>query len=218
MHDRFARTIQHPVNRIQIGTRIEIISQIQLFQILIPVQLLIVGVGNCLEFPFIFRGQHSNGIPTEIGAGHGNDVRFPTGNQLVEIISQPVFRVGTDMVKFIHRHQTPIKCRNTQFFRREPECRVGANQSLVFALQKLTNSFDLGACDLSFIGPWCVAQIPFRLDDPVGPEAEFAQGFVHEAPPDRAFRHDDQGFFHPLMRQLVEGNKHQGTGFTRSRR
>ncbi|GCD64298.1 hypothetical protein NBRC3278_3391 [Acetobacter pasteurianus NBRC 3278] len=151
MHDRFARAVQHPVNRIQIGAGIEIISQIQLFQILIPVQLLIVGVGDCLEFPFIFRGQHSNGIPTEIGASHGDDVRFPTGNQLIEIISQPVFRVGTDMVEFIYRHQTPIECRDTQFFRREPERRVGANQSLIFTLQKLANSFDLGARDLSFI-------------------------------------------------------------------
>src|SRR3546814_10234835 len=82
---------------------------------------------------------------------------------------------------------------------------MGADQHLVITFKERADAVDLAA-----ILAGCVAQVPFRGNGPVGPEAELGQRLVGKAGTDAFFRHDDDGLANALVRQLIERDEHEG--------
>ncbi|WP_333542761.1 hypothetical protein [Desulfovibrio sp. 1188_IL3213] len=52
---------------------------------------------------------------------------------------------------------------------------------------------------------------------PVGKKAEGAQIGIGKRAANGNFRHSDNGFVQPLIHHFIEGQKHQGAGFTGGR-
>ena len=72
--------------------RVEEITDVELFQIFVAVELLVIGVGDSFEFRFILRGKNRFRIATEIGACHRDDVRLVAGDELSQL-AQSVIRI-----------------------------------------------------------------------------------------------------------------------------
>src|SRR3546814_19614037 len=89
---------------------------------------------------------------------------------------------------------------------------MGADQHLVITFKERDDAVDLAA-----ILAGCVAQVPFRGNGPVGPEAELGQRLVGKAGTDAFFRHDDDGLANALVRQLIERDEHEGAALARRR-
>ena len=118
------------------------------------------------------------------------------------------------MVKLVHSYQAVVELLHTVCVYREAERRMGANEHLVRALKKCTNGVDLSP----IVPAWSVAQIPFRLDTPIGPEAKLGQRLVVEARTNSLFRHHDDRLLEALMLELIERNEHQRSAFARGGR
>src|SRR3546814_6941980 len=71
---------------------IEIIADIERLEIFIAVELLVVGVGDAIEFRFILRDEHRFGIAPEIRSRHRDDMHLVAGDELPEM--EPKFVVG----------------------------------------------------------------------------------------------------------------------------
>ena len=82
MHDRFNGWIEHFHDRIQISARVEKIADVERFQILIAIKLLIIGVGHGLEFGLVLRRENRLGIAPKIGAGHRDDMNLVAPDEL----------------------------------------------------------------------------------------------------------------------------------------
>src|SRR5262245_48236513 len=122
------------------------------------------------------------------------------------------------MVKFVHSDQPIIKSFDTELFKGKAESRMRTDHRSVAMLKKFLNRADVGWVGARTIRARRIAEIPLRLDSPVGPEPEFAQGLIGKGTADRAFRHDDDRLFEALVAQLVECDEHQCAAFARSRR
>ena len=212
--DRLLRRVQHLQNVVGVGVRIEEIADVELLQILIAVELLIVGVGDALELAFVLRRQHRLGVAPEIGPGHRDDMHAVARDKIAQMDAELVVGIGRDVVELIHRDQSVIERRDPEFVDGEAEGRMGADQHLVVAFQENPERIDLAAVVVAR----CVAQVPFWLDVPVGPEAMLAERFVMEAGADGLFRHDDDGLLDALILQLVERDEHQRAALARGGR
>ena len=58
---------------------VEEIADIERLQVLIAIELLVIGIGDGLEARLILRRQHGFRIATEIGAGHRDDMHLVAG-------------------------------------------------------------------------------------------------------------------------------------------
>ncbi len=145
------------------------------------------------NFAFVLRRQHRLGVAPEIGAGHRDDMHAVAGDELAQMHAELVVGIGRDVVELVHRDQPVVERLDAEFVDGEAEGRMGADQHLVAAFQKRADRIDLAAVVVARR----VAEIPFRLDVPVGPEAELAQRLVVEAGADGLFRHDDDGLLEP---------------------
>ena len=212
--DRLLGRIQYLQNVVGVGVRIEEIADVELLQILIAVELLIVGVGDALELALVLRRQHRLGVSPEIRPGHRDDMHAVARNEIAQMDAELVVGISGDVMELIHRDQSVIESRDPEFIDGEAERRMGAYQHLVVAFQERAERIDLA----TVIVARCVAQVPFRLDVPIRPEAVLAQRLVMEAGADRFFRHDDDGLFDALIGQLVEGDEHQGAALARGGR
>src|SRR3546814_224648 len=121
------------------------IADVQPFQPLIAVQLLIISVGDAIELGFITGGQHGLGVAPEIAAGHRNDMHFIPRDELRKVLAQLVAGVGGNMVELVHRDQPIIEGGDAEFLHREAEGGMGADQHLVVAFQKRADAVDLAA-------------------------------------------------------------------------
>ena len=79
-----------------------------------------------------------------------------------------VVGIGRDVVKLVHGDQPVVERLDAELVDGEAERRVGADQHLVAAFEKRADGLDLAAVVVA----GRVAEIPFRLDVPVGPEAD----------------------------------------------
>ena len=155
------------VDRIEITTGVKIIADIERFQMLITVELLVICVGDCIELGFVLRREHGHGIATEIATGHCNHVNLVAPDEFREETAETVFGIGRYVMEFIYGDQAIVERRDAKLFNREAECSVRANQNLVIAGKELTDSAHLGRVNALFVWPRCVAEIPLRLHAPI---------------------------------------------------
>ena len=131
--DRLLGRVQYLQNVVGVGVRIEEVTDVELLQILIAVELLIVGVGDALEFAFVLWRQHRLGVAPEIGPGHRDDMHTVTGDEIAQMDAELVVGIGRDVVELIHSDQPLVESRDPEFVDGEAEGRMGANQHLVAA-------------------------------------------------------------------------------------
>ena len=81
-----------------------------------------------------------------------------------------VVGIGRDVVELVHRDQPVVERLDAELLHGEAEGRMGADQHLVGALEERPDRLDLAAVVIA----GRVAEVPLRLDVPVGPEAELA--------------------------------------------
>ena len=70
---------------IDVRPAVEEVADVELLEVLVAVELLVVGVGDGIELRFVLRGQYGLGVATEIGAGHRDDVRLAPREELPEV-------------------------------------------------------------------------------------------------------------------------------------
>ena len=182
-----------------------------MLEVLVAVELLVVGVGDSIELRLILRREHGLGVATEVGACHGDDVRLAPREELPEVQAELVIRVGRNVVELIDRNQSVVERLHAVGIDREAECRMGADQHLVVAFEECAQRLDLAAVVVA----WRVAQVPLGFDLPVGPEAVLRQRLIVEAGTDGLLRHNDDGLLQALVLELVECHEHQRTALAR---
>ena len=72
--DRLLVRVEHPQDVVGIVPRVEEIADVEPLQILIAVELLVVGVGDRLEPRLVVGHEHGLGIAPKIRSRHGHDV------------------------------------------------------------------------------------------------------------------------------------------------
>ena len=145
VQDGLLRGVQHPQDVVDIGAVVEEIADVEVLQILIAVQLLIVGVGHRLELGFVLRHQNRLGIAPEIAAGHRDDMRPIPRHEAAKMPTQFVVGIGADVVEFVDCNQAVVKCLDPEPFDRKAEGGVGADQHAVAAFQKRADRVYLAA-------------------------------------------------------------------------
>jgi Ti-type conjugative transfer relaxase TraA len=90
MDDGLLGWVEHRLNRIEVAARVEEIADVERLEMLIAVQLLIVGVGDGLELRLVFGGEDRNRVTTEIAARHGDDVRLVAADELGKLAAEAV--------------------------------------------------------------------------------------------------------------------------------
>ena len=183
-----------------------------MLEVLVAVELLVVGIGDGIELRLILRCEHGLGVATEVGAGHCNDVCLAPREELPQVQAELVVRVGRNVVELIDRDQSVVERLHAVGIDREAEGRMGADQHLVVAFEECAKRLDLAAVVVA----WRVAQVPLGFDLPIGPEAVLRQRLVVEAGPDGLLGHDDDGLLDALVLELVECHEHQRTALARS--
>src|ERR1019366_9557222 len=168
--------------------------------VLVAVELFVIGVGNGIEPRLVLRSQYRLGVPAEVGAGHRHDVHAVAGDELAEILAQFVFRVCGRMMKLVYGDQPIVERFNPKLFDGEPKGRMSADQYLGIARETVAECVNLAAV----ITARSVTKVPFRLDVPVGPEAEFGEWLIVEARANRSLWYDYDGLLEPLILELVE--------------
>ena len=154
MDDRLLGRVQHLEHVFGIGTVIEEIADIELLQMLIAVQLLVIGVGDGIELRLVLWSKHGFGVAPEIGTRHRHDMCLVAGDDLAEMDAQLVVRISRDMVELVHGDQPTVERFDTETVHGETEGRVRADQNRIFAFQE-----GLDRVDLATLCAWRVAQI-----------------------------------------------------------
>ncbi len=215
--DGLDRRVEQGRDLLGVGAGVEAVADVQHLEVLIAVELLVIGIGDRLELGFVIGCQHGDGVAPEITAGHGHDMRLVAPDQLGELRAQAVAGVGGDMVEFVDGDERGVESFNPQLVKGKAESRMCTNQHPGIAGQKFADSLDLGLGHLRVIGAGRVAQVPLRCDFPVGPKAMLAQRLAVETGADRAFRHADDGLLNALVGQLVQRDEHQRARLARGR-
>ena len=134
--DRLLGRVEHLEDVIGVGPDVEEIADVELLQILVAVELLIVGVGDGIELRLVLRGQHGLGVASEIGAGHRDDMHLVARDELPEMLAQLVVGIGRNVVELVHRDQPVVERLDAELIDGEAEGRVGADQHLVVAFEE----------------------------------------------------------------------------------
>ena len=182
-----------------------------MLEVLVAVELLVVGVGDGIEFRLILWCEHGLGVAPEVGTGHGDDVCLAARNELTQVRTQLVVGIGRNVVKLVDGDQTVVERLDTVGINREAEGGVGADQHLVVAVEECAQRLNLAA----IVVARRVAKVPLGFDLPVGPEAVLRQQLVVEAGTDGLLGHDDDGLLNALILELVECHEHQRTALAR---
>ena len=214
MQDRFEVGIQHLDDVVDVAAAVEEVADVELLQVFVTVELLVVGVGDGIEFRLVVRVQHRLRVATEIGAGHCLQVDFVARHQLADVLAQPIVRIRGNVVELVHRDQALVEDFRPELLHSEAERRVGADQRLVVAFKKRLHRVHLPAV----VRSRRIAEVPFRLHLPIGEEAELAERLVVKARADRALRHHDDRLLESLVFQLVQRDEHQRPALARGRR
>ena len=94
MQDRLLVRIKHIQDVVGISARVEKIPDVERLQMLIAVELLVVGVGDGIELRLVMGQKHRLGIASEIAARHRHDMNTVTGDQLGQVRAKFVLGVG----------------------------------------------------------------------------------------------------------------------------
>ncbi len=86
--------VEHLEDVIDIRPAVKEVADVELLQVLVAVELLVVGVGDGIELGLILRREHGFGVAPEVGAGHGDDVRLAPREELPEVQAELVVRVA----------------------------------------------------------------------------------------------------------------------------
>lgn len=100
-----------------------------------------------------------------------------TGHELTKVLTEFVVGIGGHVVELVHCDQPVVEFLDAVLVHSEAERGVGTNQHLVVAFEEGGDGFDLPAV----VPAWRVAEVPPRLDVPVGLEAVSGEGLVVEA-------------------------------------
>ena len=84
--DRLLGRVEHLQDVVDVGAGVEEVADVELLQVLVAVELLVVGVGDGVELRLVLRGQHRLGVAAEVGAGHRDDVHLVAGDELAEML------------------------------------------------------------------------------------------------------------------------------------
>ncbi len=76
------RRVKQRRDLLGVGAGVEAVADVQHLEILIAVELLVIGVGDGLELGFVIGCQHGDGVAPEIAAGHRHDMRLVAPDQL----------------------------------------------------------------------------------------------------------------------------------------
>ena len=85
VNDRLLVRIEHFQHVVGITPCVEEIADVEPLQMLVAVELLVVGVGNGFELHLVIGYQHGLGIPTEVRPRHRHDMRLVACNELAEM-------------------------------------------------------------------------------------------------------------------------------------
>ena len=130
--------VEHLEDVVGVGARIEVVADVELLEVLVTVELLVIGVGNRIKARLILRGQHRFGVSPEVRAGHGHDMTLIAGNEATQVSSQLIVGVSRNVMKLIHGDQAVIKSCYTKLINRKTERGMGAHQHFVAAFKKST--------------------------------------------------------------------------------
>ena len=202
--------VQHGEYVVGIGAGIEEVADVEPLEVLVAVELLVVGVGDALELRLVSGRQHRFRVAAKIGAGHRDEMHLVARDELAEVQAQLVVGARGNVVELVHRDQPVVERLHAEPVDREAEGGVGADEHLVLALEERADRLHLAA-----ILARRVAQVPARRDAPVRPEAMAAERLVVEAGADALLRHDDDRLLAPLVGELVERDEHQRAALAR---
>ena len=87
VQDGFLFGVEHLHDGVGVVTRIEVVANVELLEVLVAVELFVVGIGYGVEFGFVFWVQHGFGIAAKVGASHGDNVGFVAGHDLTDVIA-----------------------------------------------------------------------------------------------------------------------------------
>ena len=98
-------------------------------------------------------------------------------------------------MKLINGDQSVIEGRHAKPLHRKTKRGVGAYQHPIIAFQERAHGIHLAAV----VRAWRIAQVPARLDPPIGPKTKFTERLVVKARANGFFGHHDQRLPNPLM-------------------
>ena len=210
MDDGFLRGVQHLTDMVQIVAMIEMITQHQVFQILVAVQLLIVVIGNGIEPGLVLYSQHGYAVAAEVRTRHRHDMPRRVVHHASHHITQIRVGISRGMVKFIDSQERVVEVLVRYLLHAIAQRGVGTHQNLC---SRLTEEF-YEAAFLVFL-VLHIRQVEVGSHLPVGKESVGPQFRVLKRAPDALFRHRHHHLLQSLMHQLVQSDEHQRTAFAR---
>ena len=172
--------VEHLQDVVDIRAAIEEVADVEALEVLVAVELLVVGVGDGVELGLVLRSQYRLGVAAEVRPGHGDNMGAVAGYELAEMRAQLVVGVGGDVVEFVDGNQPVVESLDAVLIDGEAKRRVRADQHLVITRQEYPDGLDLPA----IVTAWRVAEVPLRVDAPICPEAELRERLVHEGAAD----------------------------------
>ena len=127
MQDGFLVRVKYIQYAVGIRAGIEEIADIQCFQVLIAVELLIIGVSDGIKARLVCGQQDWHRIAAKIAAGHGDHMHPIPRDEIIKLLAKNVVVARRNMVEFIHRNQPIIKGRHPELFHCKAESRMGAD-------------------------------------------------------------------------------------------
>ena len=102
MNDGLLVEIKYLAKRLEITSLIEVVADPKALQILVAVELFIVGVGHLRELCFVLFIKDSHGVATEIGPRHGNDVSLGLRHERMDCLAHDVRIIGYVVASLSH--------------------------------------------------------------------------------------------------------------------
>ena len=143
MDDRLLVRVEDLQNIVGISAAIVEISDIKCFEIFVTVELFVIGVSDSIELRLVMRHEHRFGITPEIRTCHGDDVDLVAGDELAEMLSEPVIRICGNVMEFIDGDQPVVEGFDSILVHGETEGSVGAHKDLVVTFEKRPDRLDL---------------------------------------------------------------------------
>ena len=210
MDNGLLRGVQHFTDVVQIVSMIEVITQHQILQIPIAIQLLIVVIGDRMESGLVLHSQHRNTIATKVTARHGHDMPCGVVHHASHHIAKVRVGISRGMVELINGQQCVVEVLIRDFLHAVAQRGVGTHQDLRALLME---EFD--EAPLLVLLVLHVRQVEVGCHLPVSEEALWHQPCVLKRASNALFRHGHHHTFQSLVHQLVQGDEHQRTALAR---
>ena len=194
VQDGFLFGVEHLHDLVGVALGVEVVADVELLEVLVAVELFVVGVGDGFKTLFVVGVQHRFGIAAKVGSGHGDDVGFVLGHELADVVAQFVVGVGGNVVKLVYGDEAIVEGGNAEFIDGKAKGGVGADQGFGGAIKEFFDGIHFAA-----VGAGGIAQVPAGFYGPVGPKPKLAEGFVVEAGANGFFGNDDDRLFEALV-------------------